>query len=75
MAFDETIEGVRDRLFPGWWLQSKSGLKCEGPVPSYRIECNTLEEYQLARLAKPEYIRADIVYEPNLGRGSRKKRS
>ena len=58
---NEELDIARKRFFPGWWTYMHKNSVF---APSYRVVCRTLEEYQLARIAKPEGINAKIIYRP-----------
>ena len=64
MIFGETIESARKRLFPGWQESLRHRENDKRLAASYRVECNTFDEYQLAKLAKPRGINAEIIYKP-----------
>ncbi len=64
MFFGETIESARKRFFPGWQEYLRHRENDKRFAASYRVECNTFDEYQLAKLAKPHGISAEIIYNP-----------
>ena len=64
MIFGETIESARKRFFPGWQEYLRHGENDKRFATTYRVECNTFDEYILAKLAKPSGINAEIIYKP-----------
>lgn len=59
---ESELDRQRNRLYPGWWMY----LGCKNQVssqPFYLVVCRTEREYQLAKMAKPAFVRADIVHQ------------
>lgn len=54
------IVKARDRFYPRWWMYDDAEQRGHY-LPLYKVMCRTLEEYNLALLVKPRYIRATLV--------------
>lgn len=58
----EEIADARDRFYPGHWTyQNLEGLP-KDLRPFYRVGVSSVEDYQLAKLALPKGVTAEIIH-------------
>jgi hypothetical protein len=58
---DREVAASRDQFYPGWRTYAGHQFGSENLKPYYRIVCRTELECDLARRAKPDFVRVEFV--------------
>ncbi len=59
------LREARNKFFPEWWLYETESKSNANARPYYRVVCTTFAECELAREAKPDFVLADVIFEPD----------
>jgi len=58
----QRIINARNRHFPGWYKFNSSIPNDLQPI--YKVVCETWRDYIEAKVAKPRFVKAEIIHQP-----------
>lgn len=58
------VVSLWNRYFPGWYALAQKGVPL-ALRPFYRVRCSDMDDYSMAQAVTPEFLRVEVLYEPD----------